>query len=111
MQLQPQNRKMHQLRYIIIKQPRTFRIIMEDLKLVSQNMVFLCASGINQTQESMTKELKYPNHQSSATAAHSNMPSSRQLQVCYMGFVKKNYASQEAKKADTDTSTDHKGHK
>lgn len=50
---------------------------MEDLKLVSQNMVFLCASGINQTQESVTKELKYPNHQSSATAAHSNMPSSR----------------------------------
>lgn len=54
--LLPQSNKMHRLEHIMLKQPHTCRTIMENTSPVSQSRVFLCATGINQNQESVMED-------------------------------------------------------
>lgn len=56
MSLLPQSNKMHRLEYIMLKQPHICRSIMENTSPVSQSRVFLCATRINQNQESVMEE-------------------------------------------------------
>lgn len=72
----------------------------------------MVVSGTNRNRESVTEELKYfiidPVQEQHMAGS---MSGSVCLQVFCMWFVKKNDSSQEIKKADTDTSIVHKGHK